>query len=90
MTAQVTGEQVASWRLTRQPYKVIAAAIAEWAAGKERGTVLPDDDEFGRGLDRVVGPRPFLRAKHLLEAHGVIASDGGPFHVALPLGCSTP
>jgi hypothetical protein len=79
---QISEVQLRSWRATGYPYKLIAAEIAEWAAGKERGTALPDDAEFGRGLDRVVGPRPFLRAKHLLERHGVLEVDDGPFYVA--------
>jgi hypothetical protein len=81
---QIPDAQLRSWRATGYPYKLIAAAIVEWAADKERGTVLPDDAEFGRGLDRVVGPRPFLRAKHLLERHGVLEINEGPFYVALP------
>ena len=63
---QISAVQLRSWRATGYPYKVLAAEMAQWAAGKERGTVLPDDAEFGRDLDRVVSPRPFLRAKHLL------------------------
>jgi hypothetical protein len=74
---QISEVQLRSWRATGYPYKLIAAEIAEWAAGKERGTALPDDAGFGRGLDRVVGPRPFLRAKHLLERHGVLERHGG-------------
>jgi hypothetical protein len=76
--------QLRSWRATGYPYKLIAAAIAEWATGQERGTVLPDDAEFGRDFDRVAGPKPFLRAKHLLVAQGVLEMDDGPFYVALP------
>jgi hypothetical protein len=79
---EIPDAQLRSWRATGYPYKLIAAEMAEWATGKERGSVLPADDEFGRDLDRVVGPRPFLRAKHLLERHGVLASDDGPFYVA--------
>jgi hypothetical protein len=79
---EISDFQLPSWRATRYPYKLIAAEIAEWAAGKERGTVLPNDAEFGRALDRVVGPRPFLRAKHLLERHGVLEVNDGPFTVA--------
>jgi len=44
---RVTEDQILAWRGTGHPYKLIAAAIAERAAGKERGTVLPDDDFFG-------------------------------------------
>jgi hypothetical protein len=80
--AAISSVQLRSWRATGYPYKLIAAAMAEWAAGQERGTVLPDNDEFARALDRVVGPKPFLRAKHLLERHGVLWSSDGPYMVA--------
>jgi hypothetical protein len=79
---EISSVQLRSWRATGYPYKLIAAAMAEWAAGQERETVLPDNDEFARALDRVVGPRPFLRAKHLLERHGVLWSSDGPYMVA--------
>jgi hypothetical protein len=34
---RVTGDQILESRGTGHPRKLVAAAIAEWAAGKERG-----------------------------------------------------
>lgn len=45
--AKVTDTQLREWEYTGHPYKLIAAAIAEWAAGRERGTALPDNEFFG-------------------------------------------
>ncbi|MCW2930960.1 MAG: hypothetical protein JWM19_1922 [Actinomycetia bacterium] len=71
--------QVSSWRATGYPYKLIAAAIAEWAAGKERGTVLPDDEFF-----RIeASASTYKRAKRFLATQGVLETSDGPFQVAL-------
>lgn len=43
---EVDGHQIAEWRDTNYPYKVIAAQIAEWATGQARGTVLPGNEFF--------------------------------------------
>jgi hypothetical protein len=77
-----TAEQVRSWRVPGYPYKLIAAEIAEWVAGKERGTALPDSAEFGRDLDVVVSAGTYQRAKRFLAAQGVLEASGGPYHVA--------
>ena len=52
-SAKVTDEQLREWEYTGHPYKLIAAEIATWAAAQERGTILPDNQVFGRkrGID---------------------------------------
>jgi len=82
MTAP-TAVQLAEWRDTGHPYKLIAAAIAVWADRQERGTVLPDDDVFGRDLDVVVSPATYQRAKRFLVTQGVLSTSDGPYQVAL-------
>jgi hypothetical protein len=77
-----TPEQVRSWRYTGHPYKLIAAEIAEWAAGKERGTALPDDETFGRNLDVTVSRDTYRRARRFLVAQGVLDAGDGPCQVA--------
>jgi hypothetical protein len=74
-----TPEQVRSWRGTGHPYKLIAAAIAEWAAGRERGTVVPDDGFFGIEASGST----YQRAKRFLVEQGVLRTSDGPFQVAL-------
>lgn len=78
-----TPEQVRSWRYTGHPYKLIAAEMAEWAAGKERGTALPGDEAFGRDLDITVSRDTYRRARRFLVAQGVLEAGGGPCQVAL-------
>ena len=78
-TAKPTAEQIAAWRYPGHPYKLIAAAIAEWAAGRERGTVLPDDEFFGIEASGST----YKRAKRFLVAQGVLNTNDGPFQVAL-------
>jgi hypothetical protein len=78
----VTDAQVAAWRASGKTYQVIAAEIAVWARGKERGTVLPDDQVFGRQLDIDTSPSTYRRAKMLLAAEGVLSTSDGPFQVA--------
>ena len=86
MTAQdvrPTPGQVRSWRDTGHPYKLIAAAIAEWAADKERGTVLPDDQFF-----RIeASASTYKRAKRFLVTQGVLETSDGPFQVAIQDSC---
>jgi len=77
-TTRPTAQQLTEWRATNYPYKMIAAAIAEWAANQERGTVLPDNEFF-----RIeASPTTYKRAKKFLETHGVLAVGDGPFFVA--------
>jgi hypothetical protein len=74
--------QLSSWRASGKAYQVIAAEIAVWAQGKERGTVLPDNAVFGRQLSIDASPSTYKRAKMLLVAHGVLSTSDGPFQVA--------
>jgi hypothetical protein len=71
-----TDVQMRSWRGSGKEYQVIAAVIAQWAAGKERGTALPSNEEFGRDLDFVAGPDTYRRAKVFLVTQGVLANEG--------------
>jgi len=43
-----TEAQVMSWRGSGKAFQKIAAEIAEWARAQERGSVLPDNEVFGR------------------------------------------
>jgi len=79
-TTNVSNTQLREWKATNHPYKLIAAAVAEWAASQERGTALPDDEYF-----RIeASPSTYKRAKKLLQTHGVLEVRDGPFYVALP------
>jgi len=73
-----TPEQVTAWRVTGHRYKLIAARIAGWAEGKERGTVLPDNEFFG--ID--ASASTYKRAKRFLVSQGVLSTNDGPFQVA--------
>lgn len=73
----------------RYPYKLLAAEMAEWADGKERGTVLPDNSVFGRDLDVVVGPSTYQRAKRFLAAHTVTNSLASVPSGAALLACAS-
>jgi len=64
---KATGGQVRAWRGTGYPCKLIAAAMAEWADGKERGIVLPDDGFFGIAAS----PSTCKRAGTFLVTQGV-------------------
>jgi hypothetical protein len=75
---KVTEDQIRAWKGSGHPYKLIAAAVTEWAAGRERGTVLPDDDFFGIEASR----RTYQRARVFLAAQGVLEASGGPHYVA--------
>jgi hypothetical protein len=74
--------QIAEWKASGHPYKLIAAHIAEWAKGKEHGTLLPGNEEFAGNLPIVAGPGPWKRAKALLAEHGIIYRNDGPYQVA--------
>ena len=77
-TTWPTAEQLREWRATNYPYKLIACAIADWAANQERGTVLPDDQSWGIEAS----PSTFKRAKKFLQTHGLLEVNDGPFYVA--------
>jgi hypothetical protein len=78
-SAKPTPEQVRAWRGSGHPYKLIAAAIAEWAADKELGTILPDNEFFGIEASE----RTYRRAKTFLVTQGVLSTNHGLFQVAL-------
>jgi hypothetical protein len=80
-TAEVTGSQIAEWRRTNHPYKVVAAAIAEWALEQERGTALPDNGFFASDLPIAASASTWKRAKTFLKTVGIIKGDG-PYEVA--------
>jgi hypothetical protein len=79
---KATQEQLTSWRGSGRQYQVIAAAIAEWAASQERGTVLPDNQLFGRRLALEPSDATFHRAKRFLATQGVLEANDGPYYVA--------
>jgi hypothetical protein len=73
-----TPEQLTEWRATFHAYKMIAAAMAEWAADKERGTVLPGNEYWGIEAS----PSTHRRAKKFLATLGVLSTNDGPYQVA--------
>lgn len=75
---RATDDQLREWQYTGHAYKTIAAKIATWAADKERGTVLPDNETFG--VD--ASPSTYRRAKNFLVGKGVLETNDGPFYVA--------
>jgi deferrochelatase/peroxidase EfeB len=77
-----TEAQVTSWRGSGMAYQKIAAEIAEWARTQERGSVLPDNEVFGRKADVEASPSTYTRAKQFLVTHGVLEINHGPFCVA--------
>ena len=81
ITAAVTNAQLAEWRRTGHPYKVIASVIATWALEQERGTALPGYDYFAGDLDIVASASTWKRAKVFLRTVGVLRGNG-PFEVA--------
>jgi hypothetical protein len=80
--ANVNDAQVREWQASNRMDHQIAAAIAIWARGKEKGTSLPSDAEFERGLDFVASPSSYTRAKNLLAGLGVLSTGSGPYNVA--------
>ena len=79
---KATDAQVMSWRGSGKAYHKIAAEIAEWARGQERGSVLPDNEVFGHKTDVEVSPSTYKRAERFLVTHGVLEINDGPFYVA--------
>jgi hypothetical protein len=77
-----TDAQVTSWRGSGKSYQKIAAEIAVWARGQERGSVLPDNEVFGRKAGVEASPGTYTRAKQFLVTHGVLGTSDGPFCVA--------
>jgi hypothetical protein len=73
---------IAEWRNTGHPYKVVAAAMAEWALKQDLGTELPGNDFFAGDLPIVAGRSTWQRAKAFLKAAGVLYMNDGPYRVA--------
>jgi hypothetical protein len=80
--ASASDAQVSEWQASNRMDHQIAAVIATWARGKERGTSLPSNAEFGRELDFVPSPSSYKRAKNLLVRLGVLGTGNGPYYVA--------
>lgn len=79
---EVSDALIAEWRATRHPYKVVAAAMAEWALGQDFGTALPDNEFFAGDLDITVSRSTWQRAKTFLKTVGVLHQGDGPWQVA--------
>ena len=79
---EVNTAQIAEWRGTGHPYKVIAAQIAEWALNQARGTELPGNDFFVGDLAIVTSASSWKRARVFLAAVGVLYTNDGPYLVA--------
>ena len=80
--ASASDAQVSEWQASNRMDHQIAAVIAIWARGKERGTSLPSDAEFERALDFVPSSSSYTRAKNLLARLGVLGTGNGPYYVA--------
>jgi hypothetical protein len=65
---EVNDTQIAEWRNTGHPYKVVAADIAEWALKQDRGTLMPGSDFFAGDLAIVASASTWKRAKTFLAA----------------------
>lgn len=79
---EVNDAQIAEWRATNHPYKVIAAEIAEWALKQDRGTLLPDNAHFAGDLPIGASDSTWKRAKAFLAAVGVLYLNDGPYRVS--------
>lgn len=82
IAAEVTPAQIAEWRRTRYPYKLVAAEMADWARFQERGTALPGNEFFAGDLGFVASKSTWVRARTFLATTGVLAPIGGPYTVA--------
>ena len=82
IAAEVTPAQIAEWRRPGYPYKLIAAAMVEWARTQERGTALPGNDFFAGDMDIVASEATWIRARIFLATVGVLTPLGGPYVVA--------
>jgi hypothetical protein len=81
ITVEVTDAQIAEWRHTGHPYKVVAAEIAEWALKQERGTLVPGNEAFAGELPIVPSRSTWQRARVFLRTVGILRGNG-PFEVA--------
>jgi hypothetical protein len=78
----VTDSQIAEWRHTGHPYKVIAAEIATWALEQDRGTIVPGNETFAGDLPIVASDSTWKHAKSFLEGIGVLYRNDGPYLVS--------
>jgi hypothetical protein len=76
-----TDTQIAEWGSSSRMDHQIAAVIATWARGKERGTVLPSNDELACELDFAASASSYRQAKRFLASQGVLSSNDGPYCV---------
>lgn len=51
-------------------------------ATRNAGSVLPDNEVFGRKVDVEASPSTYKRAKQFLVTQGVLEVNDGPFYVA--------
>jgi hypothetical protein len=79
---EVNDTQIAEWRHTGHPYKVVAAEIAKWAREQDRGTLVPGNDFFAGDLGIVASASTWKRVKVFLETAGVLYRGDGPYQVA--------
>jgi hypothetical protein len=79
---EVNATQIAEWRNTGHPYKVIAAQIAAWALEQGRGTELPENGFFAGDVAIVASATTWNRAKKFLAAVGVLYQNDGPYLVS--------
>jgi hypothetical protein len=79
---EVNDAQIAEWRATGYPYKVIAARMAEWARDQDRRTVVPPNEFFAPGLGITATAKTWKRARDLLAAIGVFYVNDGPYQVS--------
>jgi DNA-binding GntR family transcriptional regulator len=80
--ASASDAQVSGWQASTRMDHQIAAVIAIWARGKEKGTSLPSNAELERKLDFVPSPSTYRRAKNLLVQAGVLGRGDGSYYVA--------
>jgi hypothetical protein len=91
MPVEVNDNLIAEWRNTGHPYKVVAAAMAEWALKQDFGTELPDNAFFAGDFEITVSRGAWQRAKVFLRAVGVLYMNDGPYRVAyIPPGPVSP
>lgn len=79
---EVSESQIAEWRGTGHKFKIIAAAMAEWALQQDRGAYLPDNEHFAGDLPFVASASVWKDAKRFLESIGVLHRNDGPYQVS--------
>jgi hypothetical protein len=79
---RVPDQDIAAWRATGHSYKLIAAAMTEWAREQERGSAVPENTYFANRLPVVASPSVYKRARKFLVTQGVLWRTDGPCMVA--------